>query len=55
MAKEANFDYAKLLETRRADVEKFVKGAQKASPPPTRPTSRWRASSPASRRSPTTT
>jgi hypothetical protein len=29
MAKEANFDYSKLLETRRADVEKFVKGAQK--------------------------
>jgi hypothetical protein len=28
MAKEANFDYSKLLETRRADVQKFVKGAQ---------------------------
>jgi hypothetical protein len=28
MAKEANFDYSKLLETRRADVEKFVEGAQ---------------------------
>jgi hypothetical protein len=30
LAKEADFDYAKLLETRRADVEEFVKGAQKA-------------------------
>jgi hypothetical protein len=28
MAKEANFDYDKLLETRRADVETFVKNAQ---------------------------
>jgi hypothetical protein len=28
MAKEANFDYSKLLETRRADVQKFIKGAQ---------------------------
>ncbi len=28
MAKATNFDYAKLLETRRADVRKFVKGAQ---------------------------
>jgi hypothetical protein len=28
LAKEANFDYAKLLETRRADVRTFVKGAQ---------------------------
>jgi outer membrane murein-binding lipoprotein Lpp len=29
MAKEANFDYAKLLATRRADVRKFVETAQK--------------------------
>jgi hypothetical protein len=28
MAKEANFDYAKLIDTRRADVKKFVKNAQ---------------------------
>jgi hypothetical protein len=29
MAKATSFDYSKLLQTRRADVEKFVKGAQK--------------------------
>jgi hypothetical protein len=29
MAKDANFDYAKLLQTRRADVRAFVRGAQK--------------------------
>jgi hypothetical protein len=28
LAKEANFDYGRLLETRRADVERFVKNAQ---------------------------
>jgi imelysin len=29
MAKEANFDYAKLLQTRRADVRRLVEGAQR--------------------------
>jgi hypothetical protein len=29
MAKEADFDYAKLLQTRREDVSRFVEGAQK--------------------------
>ncbi len=55
LAEAADFDYAQLLRTRRAEVQRLVTQLQKTCAPPTPPTRRWRASSRACRSWPTTT
>ena len=56
MAEGVDFDYAKLLRTGPREVAGARRaGARRPSRRPTRPTSRWRASSPASPSSPTST
>jgi hypothetical protein len=55
LAKTADFDHAKMLEENREEVVGVLEDARRPTCGRTRPTRRWRASWPASPRSPTTT